>query len=300
LEYNGICSVYAYTVTAVDTASNESVPSYPSIWVYRGISYTIDSQFSYDGVTQTWNDTAGSPVNGPYDVAVNWPSGVGGFLPVMENGGDGHGNQTIFDDLEVGAFNYMVFDIKFATSPLQTNLQLIPQSRAYGNPYPAGGGGVDTTANIQFNINSYGTPVLNQWATFKVPFSVLPWGSCVITGYIVANTSGANYPYGAVLTVLSVVSQTNVGVVSAMRISDAGSLTPANTYILGPTSPPNFGPGTYNITGPNITTSTNIGSSGSPVTFNLFNGTVYKFGFQWGSTVPTQNAYFNNIGFTTT
>jgi hypothetical protein len=154
-------------------------------------------------------------------------------------------------------------------------------------------------------MSDYGTIAIGSWNTIAIPMNVLPWGTTVFTGYITANTSGSFFPYGAVLTVLSIISKTSVGLCSGYRISDAGHLTPANTYILAPTggAASTFTTGTYNITSPNITTSSNVGSSGSPVTFTATCTGFYKFGIGIGAAGPISPSpvcYVNNFGFTTT
>jgi hypothetical protein len=305
--------VYSYAVSAVDLNCNESAQVAPSVWPYRGISYDIMANYSYGLATPAagnlsgFTDTTGSPAIGPYDIKAQW--GVnggggtdGGFLLVMGNGGNGKGNQTIFDDLEVGAFipnGHLVFDIQTtATRGGGTHLAFIPQSRAYGDPR---GTNPDNESYIQVNVQTQCSPVNNTWTTCRIPLSLLPWGNVSFTGFLAG--TGTNL---GTLTVCSIQSHTNIGIVPSLRI--AGNGTPGNTYVLGSTPTPGvYGTAasdctthkqTYLIAGPSLTASTSICSAGAPCTFTGTDTTVYKIGWQWINDTNAETVYLNNIGLT--
>ncbi|MGO9931299.1 MAG: chitobiase/beta-hexosaminidase C-terminal domain-containing protein [Steroidobacteraceae bacterium] len=284
-----VSTVYAYSVTAVDTQNNEGPHANPNAYMFQGVSQTENSNFSYAGVGQNFADTAGSPVNGPYDIAVTLPSGGGGFQPVWCGGGpDSNGCLCPVQHFECGAFNYLTFDIKVTDDTFETHpIQYVPIMRAYGVA-----GGADGNHWSVLYINNYCTPIVGQWVTCKIPFSALCYGFINCTGSFAAT---AQY-YGN-LTITSFGTQT------AFAIDGSGYITgpgiPEGSYISDypSTEPPSgSGPWVYNVTSPNIVgTETGSGSY-------VYQGTnCYKHSWGYGVVVPdnTGTFYLNNIGFTT-
>ena len=282
-------TVYAYTVTAVDTLGNEGPHAYPSAYMYQGISQTQNANFSYGGQVQNFADTTGAPANGPYDVALTFPAGGGGFLPVWSGAGpDTNGCLCPVQRFECGAFNYLAFDIKVTDNAYLTHdIQYIPVLRAYGVS-----GGVDSAHWVIARVQDYCTPIVNQWVTCKIPFSHLSYGFVNCTGSFAA--TGKNQ---GTLTVSS------FGAHTALAIDGSGYITgpgiPSGTCVLTtpPTEPPSgSGPWVYSLTGPNI-----VGTESGSGNY-VYQGTgCYKHGWQYGTNVAdnTGTFYLNNIGFTT-
>jgi hypothetical protein len=178
-DFTSVSTVYAYTVTAVDSKGNEGPPASPSAYMYQGISQTQQANFSYGGATN-WTDTSGAPANGPYDIALTFPTGSSGFQPVWAGAGpDTQGCLCPVQHFECGAFNFLVFDIKVTDDTFKTNgIQYIPIMRDYGVV-----GGVDQQPWITPMIGDYCTPIVGQWVTCKIPFADLGYGFYNVTAH---------------------------------------------------------------------------------------------------------------------
>lgn len=294
-------TVYSYAVTAVDANNIEGPPAHPSAYMYQGISQTQNAQFSYGGVGQNFADTGGSPVNGPYDCAVTFPTGGGGFQPVWAGAGsDTNGCLCPVQHFECGAFKYYTFDIKFTDNTFQTNyLELVPIMRAYGVL-----GGVDGPHWSVINVNDYCKPIVNQWVTCKIPFSALPYGFL----YIASATFHVTAQYYGTLTVNAFGSSTMFGIDVCSYLIGPG-LRP-NLYTNGnnmtgwpdPKAPyTGEGPWVFHFCSPNIVgNEPDVTWSGS-TSYSIQGSSCYKNGFQWAANVPDNTGafYLNNIGFTT-
>jgi hypothetical protein len=258
--------IYAYAVSAVDSAGKESAPSPAAIWMFRGKSNCGGSDLSYGGVTANFSDKAGAPVNGPYDVAVVYP-GSGGFQPITDP------PLCPNVDLEIGACNTFTIDVKVTDDSFKTN------SLNFGHVSRLPPGDVFPYASV--NLWKYGTPIAGRWVTFRVPLADLNMGTCEFTGSIA----------GSKLLVRAVTS--------GKPIIDAGGLVtgagvPAGTYITG------YGQrgaiGAFAIAGPGINAGTNVPAG--PMRYQRTS--LYKFGMQWSDRAgvsPKTSIYVNNIGW---
>jgi hypothetical protein len=94
------------------------------------------------GVTIDYRDTAGIPLQGPYDVKV---TGIGGFQPFATN-----------YDFDPTPYKYLVFSLK----PTIANQQW------QSGFYKVG----DIATGVILNVLNYGpAPVVGQWTTYKIP-----------------------------------------------------------------------------------------------------------------------------------
>jgi hypothetical protein len=295
-------TIYSYAVAAVDSQGTEGPKAYPSVYQFYGYSNTIFGQFDYDG-TQTWNDTAGAPLNGPYDIYAEFSTNGGGLL--MTFGGFApyppYGTGTVpgclcpSSRLEVGAFNYLVFDIKPTDNTFQTSqLQYYGVTRAYGNS-----GGGDNGHWSTVDVRQYCTPPLaaGQWSHCKVPFSALTYGITAGDGAFAATSQ-----YNGTVTITKFTSLPVMGPDGSAYVSGPG--IPPNTYINmvnfnSNSSPPSgAGPWVYQVMSPNI-----VGTETGSGTMTFQNTSIYKHGFQWSPAASHSpnlgNWYMNNIGFST-
>jgi hypothetical protein len=187
------------------------------------------------------------------------------------------------------SFKYLVMDIKVTDNNYQTHaLQSIFRARSYGTT----AGQVDVLLNNDpdLNIFNYGTAIVNQWATVKIPLSDTAFGTTNVHGYFVGTAQ-----YQGTLTVTSIDS-TNCAAIGGSAYA-SGSGLPATSYVTGGTA--TGGLGNYTMTSPNIVGNEVIGSSGSPVTFTFASCIAYKIGSQWGGTITFPSTmYVDNFGFT--
>jgi hypothetical protein len=300
--FNAPGVVYAYAVSAVDSQGTEGPKAYPNVYQFYGYSNTLFGNFDYDG-TQTWNDTSGAPLNGPYDTLAEFSTNGGGLL--MTFGGFApyppYGTGTVpgclcpSSRLEVGAFNYLVFDIKPTDNTFETSqLQYYGVTRAYGNSGGGDNGHWDTV-----DVRQYCTPPLSagQWSHCKVPFSALSYGFSYGSGSFVATSQ-----YNGTLTITDFTSLPCAGPDGSAYVSGPG--IPANSYInmanfsSNETPPTGPGPWVYQVMSPNI-----LGSETGSGAYTFQNTSVYKHGFQWSPAASGSsnlgNWYMNNMGFAT-
>jgi hypothetical protein len=269
--------------------------------MYQGISMTGQANFSYAGTT-TWNDTTGSPVNGPYDVRVVESGGGYGFQPVWCGANGDANNHTYMSPtqhFENGAFNFVVFDIKPADGTYNGGVGpvIVPIMRCFGCH-----GGVDSAAETGLNVAPYCTPPLaaGQWSHCKIPFSALTYGKASVQ----ATFTGVGQ-YQGQLSVTSINSMEFKYVAGCVYISGPG--IPANSYTCGGTDggesgwtdpqPPYKFPAVFNIYGPNIVGTENTG----PITVSMQGSSCYKQGWIPNTSLGTGEGtiYLNNIGFST-
>jgi hypothetical protein len=266
-DYSGAATVYTYNVAAVDSKGNVGPQaSQFSAYLYQnGLSNAGDGNLNYGGLTANWADTTGDPQGGTYDIAATYP---GGFQPVADAMLSPEWN------IEVGAFNYYVIDINPGSDATWTEsgLGITTYTRL-----PIGDNGHWQGSGV--NVFSYGpAPVANTWATYKIPLSVLGFGTCAFTGSI----------SGTTLTVTAVQSG-SVCVDSDGFIYGAG--VPSGTYVTGYSQSSSIG--TFTIAGPGISGSTNVPSQ----TMTWQRTSFYKSGLQ-DNVSGAVTTYFNNIGFT--
>jgi hypothetical protein len=258
-------TVYAYAVSAVDSAGNEGPQqSNATFWVYYNGIFDWMGDFSYPGgsININYADTTGAPESGPADIEVSFTVAHAGFQPYA-------GNTTTAWDMEGGSFGYISMDLKPTIAG--QNWELLVLSRL-----PPGD--VSPWSNVL--LSSYGpAPVVGQWATYKIPLSALTIGYTHFTGSI----------SGTTLTVSSVSS--GVGLDAGGYLTGPG--VPAGTYIMG-FSKSGGGAGTYTIAGPGISASTSVASTSM---VEQRTG-IYKFGLVDRNNAVNNHYFIDNIRFT--
>jgi hypothetical protein len=259
-------TVYAYAISAVDTAGKEGPQqSDVTFWVYHRGTFNWMGDFSYPGggIKIDYADKAGAPQLGPVDISVSSTAAHAGFQPYA-------GNKTTVWDMEGGAFGYLSMDLKPTAEGQDWSLFIFSR-------IPPG----DSAPWSSATLSKYGpAPVAGQWATYKIPLSVLTIGFTNFTGSI----------SGTTLTVTSVSS--GVGLDAGGFITGPG--ISAGTYITG-FGKPGGGAGTYTIAGPGISASTSI-----PSTDMVEQRTgIYKFGLvdRNVNNINNNRFYIDNIKF---
>jgi hypothetical protein len=96
------------------------------------------------GVSIDYKDTAGGPLQGPYDIAV---TGIGGFQPFATN-----------YDFDPSQYKYLVFSLK----------PTLPNQQWQSGFYKVG----DIATGVILNILNYGpAPEIGKWTTYKIPLA---------------------------------------------------------------------------------------------------------------------------------
>jgi hypothetical protein len=258
-------TVYAYAVSAVDTAGNEGPQqANATFWVYYNGVFNWLGDFSYPSgiININYADTTGAPESGPADIDVSFSLAHSGFLPFA-------GNTTTAWDTEGGSFGYISMDLKPTMAKQDWEIFIISRLPP-GDVFP--------WSNVM--LSNYGpAPVVGKWATYKIPLSVLTIGFTHFSGSI----------SGTTLTVSSVSS--GVGIDTGGYVTGPG--VPAGTYITA-FKKPGGGKGTYTVEGPGISDSTDVASTSM---VEQRTG-IYKFGLVDRNNVINNHYYIDNIRFT--
>jgi Calx-beta domain len=258
-------TVYAYAVSAVDTAGNEGPQqSNATFWVYDNGVFNWGGDFSYPAgsININYASTAGDPESGSADIEVSYTAKGAGFQPYA-------GKTVTVWDMEGGSFGYISIDLK-PTITSDSWYMLILSRLPPGDVAPW------STAQL----SNYGPkPVAGQWATYKIPLSALTIGYTNFTGSI----------SGTTLTISSVSS--GVGVDAGGYVTGPG--VPAGTYITS-YGTARGGAGNYTVAGPGISSSTRVASTSM---VEQRTG-IYKFNLVDQSSAGTNQYYVDNVKFT--
>jgi hypothetical protein len=258
-------TVYAYAVSAVDTAGNEGPQqTNATFWVYYNGVFNWLGDFSYPGgsINIDYADATGAPESGAADIDVSFTVAHAGFQPYA-------GKTTTAWDMEGGSFGYISMDLKPTFAGQDWELFIISRLPP-GDVFP--------WSNVM--LSSYGpAPVVGKWATYKIPLSVLTIGSTHFSGSIAGTT----------LTVSSVSS--GVGLDAGGYLTGTG--VPAGTYVTA-FSQSGGGAGTYTVAGPGISASTSVPSTGM---VEQRTG-IYKFGLVDRNNILNNHFYVDNVKFT--
>lgn len=279
-------TIYAYQVSAVDSVGVEGPLSVPTMKLFKGISYTQAIDFS-TGAASVYNNTDFTGTGGgPYILKAPYTSS-GGDIPFPVMGGNSFGDLCPSQRFELGAFNGFTFDVMVTDTTFSTDaLEFISVMRAAGFANSA-----DTNHWNQVNLWNFGTPIVGQFANFRVPFTQLSFGTVPFTASFVGTSANTG-----TLTVNSIQpGKTCAGIDGSAWVFPPGGTGPtlANSYIVGFAQ--NGGVGTYTVFGPNITGTENITSIAG---WKTSGQSAYKFGFQWNTNAATL-LYFDNFGLYT-
>lgn len=253
-------SIYAYSVAAVDTNCREGPRTTRLVyWAYHDGHYAWSGDYS--NVTLNYRDTAGMPAGGRYDIAVSATTPNGYAQPFS-------GPPSVREySLEIGAFKYMILDLKPTIANQVWRLNIIsrlPQGDVFNNaPVILPG--------------KYGPqPIVGKWATYKIPLNP---DLAVGTGALVGSIAGD------VLTVASVEPGMSVQTTSWLT----GPGVAPKTYILQFLSG-NGGPGTYAVRPAQTVANERM---------KMQRTNMYKFSLTDFTTQVNNVYYIDNIGFTT-
>jgi hypothetical protein len=258
-------TVYAYAVSAVDTAGNEGPQqANATFWVYNNGVFNWQGDFSYPAgsININYADTSGAPESGPADIGVSYTAAGSGFQPYA-------GKMTTVWDMEGGSFGYISLDLKPTISSDSWRIFIISRLPP-GDVYP--------WSAVQ--LSSYGpAPVAGNWATYKIPLSALTMGYTHFSGSI----------SGTTLTVTGVSS--GVGVDAGGYVTGPG--VPAGTYITAFNNA-RGGAGQYTVAGPGINGSTSVANTAM---VEQRTG-IYKFNLVDESSAAPNHYYMDNVKFT--
>jgi hypothetical protein len=174
--YHCTSSNVAKIVGSAGTTSSTPPPttgtSGTQLWVYQNGTFYWPGDYSWS-VQVNYKDTAGIPMEGPYDISV---TGIGGFQPFATN-----------YDMDISPYKYLVFSLK-PTIANQT------WASAF---YQIG----DVATGVKLNVLNYGpAPAVGKWTTYKIPLGSggygIPAGTHIYKFMIqdeTADRTGAGY-----------------------------------------------------------------------------------------------------------
>jgi len=264
--FDAPATIYSYEISAVDARGSEGPKnSQMTYWVYHAGEYAWSGDYS--DVTVNYRDKAGAPASGRYDMSITAAN-----LDIAKVGAayaqpfSGPPSVPEFA-LDIGAFKYMVLDLKPTLANQKWRLNIIsrlPQGDVYNN------------SPVELPGNYGPPPVVGRWTSYKIPLNpdlAIGTGSCV--GSITGNT----------LTVTRV---------------NPGMSVQATTWLTGPgipagTSIESFGTGNGGV---GTYTLNNRASVPAGTTIAMQRTNLYKFSLI-DATGASNNVYYaDNIGFT--
>ncbi len=264
--FDAPATIYSYEVSAVDSQGVEGPKnSQMTYWVYHAGEYAWPGDYS--DVTVNYHDKSAAPASGRYAMsitAVNLDIAHVGAAYAQPFSGPPSVPQYALD---IGAFKYMVLDLKPTIPNQKWRLNIIsrlPQGDVYNN------------APVELPGNYGPPPVVGQWTTYKVPLNP---DLAIGTGSFVGGISGNT------LTVTSV----NSGMTVQATAWLSGPGIPADTAIdaFGTGS---GGGGTYTL---NKRANVPAGT-----TINMQRTNLYKFSLIDATGASSNVYYADNIGFT--
>jgi len=253
-------TVYAYTVSAVDTQGFEGPQQKQmTYWVYHNGVFSWAGDYS--DVTLNYKSTAGVPEDGAYDISVTAKTSYGYAQPYS---GAPAAPEWAAD---IGAFKYMILDLKPTIANQTWRLNIIsrlPQGDVYNN-------------KVVILPGAYGpAAVAGKWGHYKVPLNP---DLAIGKGAFVGSISGST------LNVKSV--EPGMSVQTTAWLTGPGIA--AHTYILAFQSG-SGGAGTYTVVPSQTVASTTI---------DMQRTNMYKFSLLDNLNVSANLYYIDNVGFTT-
>lgn len=144
-----------------------SILSSTTTWVYYNGVFYWPGDWSFAG-TPNYNDTAGIPIEGPYDVAFTVTSPWGGWQPYAPG-----------LSLDTTPYKYLIFSLK----PTQPN-------QVWDVAFESQG---DTRDGIVLSIAPYGPvggPVVGQWGSYKIPLSAFQLTDPTVLKFAIQDDTG--------------------------------------------------------------------------------------------------------------
>lgn len=156
-----------YSVIVVPGAG----PAGNVFWVYHDGQFNWAGDYSFDAQI-SYTDTAGVPISGAFDISVLIQSPFGGFQPFTADG-----------QFDTSPYKYLIYSMK-PTMPNQIFATGFDANNDVpdGSPLVVAGGSAGT---------KYGpTPVVGQWASYKVPLADFGFNNPLVLKFTIADGTG--------------------------------------------------------------------------------------------------------------
>jgi hypothetical protein len=287
--FNAPRTIYDYNVAAVDNQGNV------------GPQAAQFSYFEYKSGVDQWGHTAFNPSTSTINYASTAVAHAGSTSVMQVTATNTTQGEYIQPSsgapgvplwsFESGAFanGYMQMDVYPTAAGQQFQIGIISRVTP-GDFY--NNAGVIIGANAAYGPSPM---VQNAWNHYTIPMA---GGASGAAGLMMGTFAVTGYIAGALLTVTSMNGTTNT--IQPTDWISGNGMTP--DYVLGPGPSDNAGSGANGAGGTgtyDMSISQTIGSSGSPVTFNVQRTNVYK----WAMSYPGGTGtiwYLDNIAFTRT
>lgn len=151
------------------STSTVTINGSTTAWVYYNGVFNWPGDWSWNA-TPNYQDTAGGPIEGPYDIAVTITGPWGGWQPYAPG-----------NTLDTTLYKYIIFSIK-AT-----------QANQWWSVFFHSAG--DTPDGNSVNASTYGpsgASVVGQWVTYKIPLSAFGLTDTNVLKFAIADGTGVN------------------------------------------------------------------------------------------------------------
>ena len=154
------------TITGSGTAS--------TLWVYYNGVFNWGGDWSFSA-TPNYKDTAGAPLDGPYDTAITITGQWGGWQPYVS----GSCQSNIALCFDTTPYKYLIFSLK----PTVAN-------QTWDVMFHSAGDTNDGNVVLVAPYGPTGGPVVGQWNSYKIPLSAFALTDTTVLKFFIQDESG--------------------------------------------------------------------------------------------------------------
>ncbi len=163
----------AWSPRGVNVRYTSSASAPLTTWVYQNGAFSWAGDFNWNATINT-QDTAGVPVEGPYDISYTAAGTYGAVQPYVSSSCSSGNTGPCFD---TSSYQYLVFYLK----PTVAN-----QTWALQFDHPDG-----THDGNVVNPAAYGpAPVVGQWGSYSIPLSAFGFTNPLVKEVYIQDTTG--------------------------------------------------------------------------------------------------------------
>jgi len=157
--------------TSTGSTGSTTPPATGVFWIYYNGQFNWAGDYSFGTGPINYQDTAGKPLSGQFDISVPVVSPWGGYQPFAQGGA-----------FDTSPYKYLLYSIK----PTKANA-------VFATGFAATGDVADGTpiTTVSTSITKYGpAPVAGQWGSYKIPLADFGLTNKLILKFSIADGSG--------------------------------------------------------------------------------------------------------------
>ncbi len=146
-----------------------------TLWVYYNGVFNWGGDWSWEA-TINYQDTAGKPLDGPYDIAVDVTSGTGGWQPYK----NALCQSNLADCFDTSPYKYIVMALKPTVAGAVWAVGILSSGDTFDG----------SVGNIAQYATTAGCPTVGQWCNYKIPLSAFNLTDLNILKFNIQDQSG--------------------------------------------------------------------------------------------------------------